>query len=158
MRFISFQNLQNLLALLSASLQKFYCLIRRIMKQPFNCYVEKLDNPSKALLETFLYCAIFQPANTKPLPKDIIYTPALYVFIENFGQQKHDRPLFCRQSGRRSNRFGLGAAFKRQNKRVRQYWRYHPWIFPVCKREIPQKRRCHQIDDNNACVFKKAGV
>jgi ribosomal protein S18 acetylase RimI-like enzyme len=42
--------------------------------------------------ETFLYEAIFQIEGNEPYPKDIIYKPEIYVYIDNFGKLNND---FC---------------------------------------------------------------
>jgi len=47
--------------------------------------IRKLKLSEKAILEDFLYEAIFQPEGTNSLSRDIIYTPEIYVFIDNYG-------------------------------------------------------------------------
>lgn len=44
------------------------------------------------LLEEFLYEAIFQSKGSKPLPRDIIKNPELWVYIDGIGNKKDD---FC---------------------------------------------------------------
>ncbi len=51
-----------------------------------------------SLLKDFLYLAIYQPEGER-LPKDIIYGPALYGYIQNFGTQQHDHCLCATADG-----------------------------------------------------------
>lgn len=51
-------------------------------------------------LEDFLYEAIFIPEGyNKPVPRDIIYQPELYSFIENFGTKPDDLCLVAEVDG-----------------------------------------------------------
>lgn len=43
-----------------------------------------------ALLDDFLYEAIFIPEGEQPLPKSVIYQPELQVYVKNFGAEKDD--------------------------------------------------------------------
>ena len=52
------------------------------------------------LLETFLYEAIFQRDPANRLPRDVIYRPELYIYIEDFGHRPDDRCLCAEQDGR----------------------------------------------------------
>ena len=47
------------------------------------------------LLEDFLYEAIFVPEGVEPPPKSIVNAPELQVYIENFGEQTHDKALIA---------------------------------------------------------------
>ena len=38
------------------------------------------------LLEDFIYYAIFLPPGTEPLPREVIFKPEIYIYIENFGE------------------------------------------------------------------------
>ena len=42
------------------------------------------------ILENFLYEAIFQVEGNEPYPKEIIYKPDIYVYIDNFGEMTDD--------------------------------------------------------------------
>ena len=44
--------------------------------------IEKEDHP---VLENFLYNAIFLPPGAKPVPREIIYEPEIYVYVKDFG-------------------------------------------------------------------------
>ena len=52
------------------------------------------------LLETFLYEAIFQRDPADLLPRDVIYRPELYVYIDKFGTKPDDRCLCAERDGR----------------------------------------------------------
>ena len=52
------------------------------------------------LLETFLYEAIFQRDPADLLPRDVIYRPELYVYIDEFGTKPDDRCLCAEWEGR----------------------------------------------------------
>lgn len=52
------------------------------------------------LLEDFLYEAIFQPDRRNLLPRSVIHSPELKVYIENFGAQKDDHCLCAEADGR----------------------------------------------------------
>lgn len=60
------------------------------------------------MLEEFLYLAIFQEEGQPPLPREVIYQPAIYAYIEGFGTQPHDHCL-CVQVGEEI----IGAAWVR---------------------------------------------
>lgn len=47
--------------------------------------IRRLHEEEKALLEKFLYNAIFQIEDDKPLPYSIIHEPELYGYVANFG-------------------------------------------------------------------------
>ncbi|MDR1205376.1 MAG: hypothetical protein LBL26_07835 [Peptococcaceae bacterium] len=46
-----------------------------------------MDPTEYGVLGTFLYEAIFIPEGMDPLPRDVIYDPAFYHYIEDFGKQ-----------------------------------------------------------------------
>lgn len=51
------------------------------------------------LLEGFLYEAIYQPAGSQPLPREIIYRPEIFLYVEDFGRPG-DRCLAAEVDGR----------------------------------------------------------
>lgn len=58
-------------------------------------------NPEEyPLLETFLYEAIFQRDPAHRLPREVIFQPELYVYIDGFGSRPDDRCLCAEQDGR----------------------------------------------------------
>jgi ribosomal protein S18 acetylase RimI-like enzyme len=59
------------------------------------------------ILEDFLYLAVFIPAGHAPVSRDVIYHPAVYAYIENFGK-KDDRCLVAQVGDR-----VIGAAWSR---------------------------------------------
>lgn len=56
----------------------------------------KIKETEYALLENFLYEAIFVPEGVQPPPKSIINAPELQVYVRNFGAQKHDRVFLAK--------------------------------------------------------------
>lgn len=54
--------------------------------------IRELKRSEITLLEEFLYHTIFQSQDIKPLPKEIIETPDIWVYIDKFGKDKND---FC---------------------------------------------------------------
>lgn len=54
--------------------------------------IRELKQSEITLLGEFLYHAIFQSEDIKPLPKEIIKTPDIWVYIDKFGEYKND---FC---------------------------------------------------------------
>ena len=55
-----------------------------------NYRIRKLLMSERAVLDTFLYYAIFIPKGVAQLPFDIIYQPDLQVYVKDFGEQKGD--------------------------------------------------------------------
>ena len=52
-----------------------------------------MDPSEYELLSDFLYEAIFQRDENNLLPREIIQEPALRIYIEDFGEKKHDHCL-----------------------------------------------------------------
>lgn len=55
--------------------------------------IREMKKSEYPLLEQFLYEAIFIPDGVEPVPKSIINSPELQVYIQNFGEEKDDRCL-----------------------------------------------------------------
>ena len=55
-----------------------------------NYRIRKLLMSERAVLDTFLYYAIFIPKGVAQPPFDIIYQPDLQVYVKDFGGQKGD--------------------------------------------------------------------
>lgn len=62
--------------------------------------IRPLGEDEYALLEDFLYEAIFIPEGVAPPPRDIIYQPELQVYLENFGARRGDFALAAEVGGR----------------------------------------------------------
>jgi len=60
--------------------------------------IRSLNKDETGILEELLYQAIFQLPGNNPLPKEIIYRPEIYVFIDNFGG-KDDHCLVVEENG-----------------------------------------------------------
>ena len=58
-----------------------------------NYTIRKIEETEYLLLNNFLYEAIFIPEGIEPPPREIINTPELQVYVDGFGQQKHDHAL-----------------------------------------------------------------
>ncbi|MDR3293012.1 MAG: GNAT family N-acetyltransferase, partial [Clostridiales bacterium] len=48
--------------------------------------IKTIAVPDVAVLDEFLYHAVFIPPNEKPIAREIIYTPEIYVYAEEFGK------------------------------------------------------------------------
>ena len=57
--------------------------------------MEPTDYP---VLEDFLYLAIFIPPGVEPPPREIIYDPAIYIYIKDFGG-RNDCGMVAEQNG-----------------------------------------------------------
>ena len=55
--------------------------------------IRKLEPQEYALLNEFLYQAIFIPEGVEPPPFEIIYQPELQIYTEHFGDSADDRAL-----------------------------------------------------------------
>lgn len=66
------------------------------MKKREDFTIREMRPSEYALLEDFLYEAIFQPDETNLAPKDIIKKPELQVYIKDFGEKRDDYCL-CAQ-------------------------------------------------------------
>ncbi len=55
-----------------------------------NYNIRKIEVNEYALLEDFLYEAIFIPEGVEPPPKSIINQPELQVYVSDFGKEKDD--------------------------------------------------------------------
>jgi len=64
-----------------------------------NISIREIKREEFHILEDMLYEAIYQPEYENPLPRDIIKTPEIDVFINNFGKQPDDYCLVadCRK-------------------------------------------------------------
>ena len=70
--------------------------------------IRELRKDERAVLDDFLYEAIFIPEGVEAPPRDIIYQPELQVYVEGFGESEHDNCLVAEVSGR-----VVGAAWTR---------------------------------------------
>ena len=64
-----------------------------------NIIVRALREQETAVLDDFLYEAIFIPKGVTPPPKDIIKRPELQVYVENFGKRAGDTALVAEADG-----------------------------------------------------------
>ena len=55
-----------------------------------NTNIREIKYTEYALLDDFLYEAIFIPEGVEAPPREIIYAPELQVYVENFGRQDGD--------------------------------------------------------------------
>lgn len=70
--------------------------------------LRELRKDERAVLDDFLYEAIFIPEGVEPPPRDIIKQPELQVYVEGFGENEHDNCLVAEVGGRI-----VGAAWTR---------------------------------------------
>ena len=64
-----------------------------------NIIVRALREQETAVLDDFLYEAIFIPKGVTPPPKDIIKRPELQVYVEGFGKRAGDTALVAEADG-----------------------------------------------------------
>jgi ribosomal protein S18 acetylase RimI-like enzyme len=72
-----------------------------------NIVIRPLENNEIPILEDFLYLAVFVPEGHAPVPRDVIYHPNVYAYIEAFGG-KDDRCLVAEKGSKI-----VGAAWSR---------------------------------------------
>lgn len=65
-----------------------------------NVLIRRMKQNEASLLEDFLYEAIFVPENMSAPPRSILATPALQVYIENFGDSPDDLAFVAEVEGR----------------------------------------------------------
>lgn len=70
--------------------------------------IRKLKVEEYPVLRRFLYLSIFVPKGQDPLPEDILDTPELRVYLDNFGQEPSDIAVAAECGGRI-----VGAAWAR---------------------------------------------
>lgn len=64
-----------------------------------NYIIREMKKDEYALLEDFLYEAIFIPDGVKPPPRSVIDSPELQVYIAGFGSSEHDRAVVAEIGG-----------------------------------------------------------
>jgi ribosomal protein S18 acetylase RimI-like enzyme len=69
--------------------------------------IRQIQREEYPVLEDFLYNAIFLPPDAEPLPREIIFEPEIYIYVENFGG-KDDCGVVAEQDGQI-----IGAAWTR---------------------------------------------
>ncbi|MCM1024243.1 MAG: GNAT family N-acetyltransferase [Prevotella sp.] len=65
-----------------------------------NYTIRKIEETEYPLLNDFLYEAIFVPQGVQPPPRDIINSPELRVYVEDFGKKPEDRCLVAEVDGK----------------------------------------------------------
>ena len=65
-----------------------------------NIIIREIKADESAILEDMLYEAIYQPDAANLLPRSIIDTPEIRVYIEDFGKKKDDHCLVAETEGR----------------------------------------------------------
>ena len=61
--------------------------------------IRPMREDEKPLLEAFLYLAIYQPPGETPIPREVIFEPEIYVFIQDFGCGAQDDCLVAEIDG-----------------------------------------------------------
>lgn len=70
--------------------------------------VREITKSEYPMLEDFLYNAIFLPLGETPPPRDVIFEPKIYIYIDGFGNKAGDCGVVAEQNGTL-----LGAAWTR---------------------------------------------
>lgn len=52
--------------------------------------IREMESSEYPILDEFIYEAIFQRDETNLLPKEIIKSPEIYMYVKNFGKEKED--------------------------------------------------------------------
>ncbi len=61
----------------------------------YSYYIREMKTEEIPLLDEFLYQAIYTPATSKKPDRSIIRKPELQIYIENFGNQPHDKAFIA---------------------------------------------------------------
>jgi len=69
--------------------------------------IKEIRKPNLSILEEFIYWAIFIPPGAEQPERDIIYSPDIFIYIENFGNE-NDCGVFAEADGK-----AIGAAWTR---------------------------------------------
>ena len=69
--------------------------------------IRKITKEEYPVLEDFLFNAIFLPPGAEPVPREIIFEPEIYIYVENFGN-KDDCGVVAEHDGKI-----IGAAWTR---------------------------------------------
>ena len=72
-----------------------------------NLKIRQIKKEEYPVLENFLYNAIFLPPDAKPVPREIIFEPEIFVYVKDFGS-KDDCGVVAEQDGKI-----IGAAWTR---------------------------------------------
>jgi len=70
--------------------------------------IRRIGSTELPLLENFLYHAIFVPHGAPPFPRDEIYKPHCYIYIDGFGSKPGDYGVVAESEGK-----PVGAAWVR---------------------------------------------
>lgn len=65
-----------------------------------NLTIREIEINEYYILKDMLYEAIYQPDESKLLPKNVIENPDIRVYIDNFGKKKHDFCLVAELEGK----------------------------------------------------------
>jgi hypothetical protein len=68
--------------------------------EPMNYTIRQIKETEYAVLDDFLYEAIFIPEGVTPPPRDIIKQPELQVYVKDFGKQPDDHCLVTEANGK----------------------------------------------------------
>lgn len=80
--------------------RKGIVLANFVMEKAAGCIIREMREDEIPLLDEFLYEAIFLPEGMEPPPRDIIESPQMRVYTEEFGAGEHDRALVAEIDGR----------------------------------------------------------
>ena len=65
-----------------------------------SCKIREMHPEEYPLLRDFLYMAIYLPEGVEPPPESILDSPALQVYIAQFGSSRHDKALVAELDGK----------------------------------------------------------
>ncbi|MDR0306687.1 MAG: GNAT family N-acetyltransferase [Chitinispirillales bacterium] len=61
--------------------------------------IREMTSEEYPLLEDFLYNAVFLPPGADPVPRDIIFEPEIYIYIDGFGSKQGDYAVTAMTNG-----------------------------------------------------------
>jgi len=70
--------------------------------------IRRIGSNEQSLLEVFLYHALFIPPGALPFPRDEIYKPHCYIYVDDFGNKPGDYGVVAESDGK-----SVGAAWVR---------------------------------------------
>jgi len=70
--------------------------------------IREITKTEYPLLDNFLYTAIYLPPGEEPPPKEVIFDPKIYIYVDGFGDKPGDYGVVAEQNGKI-----IGAAWTR---------------------------------------------
>jgi len=65
-----------------------------------DCIIREITPAEYPLLEDFIYTAIYIPHGEEPPPREVIFDPEIYVYVDGFGSKAGDLGVVAEQNGK----------------------------------------------------------